>query len=192
MLKPIRPWKRRMMNLTAVALATVMITSQAGGQSPDGQSTGESSVPRVQGTTVAQSESLPIPPQDEPAPSQTAEGPRVAGASGCACGAVCVYNPCIKYLGEHRLKRFCCGCKCPTFEKISMRVEDPARCGCAVEIPICVPTCCTGEPCVKSRCGVFGAGVVWMKWCCGYKVRVLFAGNNECVGRKVIVSYFGK
>jgi len=131
-----------------------------------------------------------VPPEVELLPADSAAGQDIGypPAADC-CEPKCHYDPCIKYHGERRLKRFCCECGPANYNKVALEVADPARCGCAVEVPICLPTCCQGDPCVKSRCSKHDRGVVWYKWCCGYKVRVVFRGD-DCEGRKVSVTYF--
>lgn len=180
MQESIRVWRKQLMCLATLALAAVTITARA-----DSQTVVEGPSLNVPTVLTQQPEALPVPPEPTPqaAPAE--------GESTCGCKPVCCYNPCIKYRGEHKLKRFCCGCECPTFETVTITVQDPANCGCSVDIPICMPTCCKGEPCIDSRCGLFDRGVVWLKWCCGFKVRVLLAGDG-CKGRNVIVSYHVK
>lgn len=104
---------------------------------------------------------------------------------GCEaeCAPKCCYNPCIKYRHVHRWKKVCCGSG--TINTVLM-VEDPCKCGCAIEVPVCIPACCTGEPCVKSRCGLLGCGVVTYEWCCGYKLTVKLKKHGD-----VVVTYFG-
>ncbi len=54
-----------------------------------------------------------------------------------------------------------------------MVVKNPAD-GCLYEIPLCVPGCCTGEPTVVERRGIFGRGVVDYCWECGFTASVRF------------------
>lgn len=103
--------------------------------------------------------------------------------SACECAPKCCYNPCIEYRHVHRWKKACCGCG--TMNMV-LTVEDPCKCGCARDVPVCIPCCCTGEPCVKSRCGLLGRGVVTYEWCCGYKLTVAFKKCGD-----VVVTYFG-
>jgi len=70
-------------------------------------------------------------------------------------------------------------------KKIVLVVKDPCYCDCSLEVPICLPSCCKGEPCVTSRCGVLCRGVVTYKWCCGFRVKVIF---RNC-GDVLVVSY---
>jgi hypothetical protein len=63
--------------------------------------------------------------------------------------------------------------------EVVLVVADPATCDCAVEVPLCIPACCEGEPCVTSRCGVLGRRIVWYEWKCGFKARVVFTKHNE-------------
>jgi hypothetical protein len=97
----------------------------------------------------------------------------------------CCPPPCISYR-EHGCRKICCGCEPPT--KMVLKVKDPASCDCCVtDIPICLPHCCSGEPEVCSRCGVFGRGIVDYYWCCGFHVRVVFTNCGD-----VIVHYYGR
>ena len=66
-----------------------------------------------------------------------------------------------------------------------MKVADPCCCKTCYDIPICLPACCKGEPCVTDRCGALCKGVVVYKWCCGYKVKVVI---KKC-GDIVVTSY---
>ena len=54
-----------------------------------------------------------------------------------------------------------------------MVVKNPAD-GCLYEIPLCIPACCTGEPTVVERRGIFGRGVVDYCWECGFTASVRF------------------
>lgn len=71
--------------------------------------------------------------------------------------------------------------------KIALAVPDPACCKYVVEVPVCIPCCCTDVPKVHSRCGVLGRRIVVYDWCCGYKVRVVF---NRC--NDVVVHSYGR
>ena len=60
----------------------------------------------------------------------------------------------------------------PSVERM-ICVVDPCT-GCAKEVCVCVPCCCTEDPCVTCRRGVFGRTVLQYCWpCCGYKVEVV-------------------
>ena len=83
---------------------------------------------------------------------------------------VCCPEPCIKYNSRGR-HRSCYGCETVN---LVVPVKNPSDCGCVVAVPMCIPACCTGEPCVKSHCGPLGRGVVVYEWCCGFKARVVF------------------
>ena len=45
---------------------------------------------------------------------------------------------------------------------------------CLYAVPVVLPGCCTGEPRVRSRRGLFGRGVVEYTWPGGYEVEVIF------------------
>lgn len=72
---------------------------------------------------------------------------------------------------RHRGPKLCCGCE-PGVETI-LKVKNPCT-GCEVDVPVCVPACCQGEPTVCAGRGFLGRDVVEYEWCCGYSVRVAF------------------
>jgi hypothetical protein len=51
--------------------------------------------------------------------------------------------------------------------------------GCYYEIPLCVPSCCTGAPSVVHRRGLFGRGVVEYCWPCGFEAIVKFRNIGD-------------
>jgi len=62
--------------------------------------------------------------------------------AGCdAPKEVCCPDPCIVY--RHCGPKLCCNCDPP--KEIVLKVKDPCT-GCVVEVPICLPACCEGEP----------------------------------------------
>lgn len=70
--------------------------------------------------------------------------------------------------------------RCQGSVKVCMHVVNPACCGCPVEIPMCIPCCCTEPPKVSSDCGLFGRGIVCFDWpCCGYSARVVFRHTGD-------------
>ena len=97
--------------------------------------------------------------------------------------AACCPEPCITYRQRGRCRKVCCGCDPPI--KTTLKVNDPCCCKTCYDIPICLPACCKGEPCVKDRCGTLCKGVVVYKWCCGFKVKVVI---KKC-GDIVVTSY---
>lgn len=92
----------------------------------------------------------------------------VAGALPICC------DRCIDY--KHLRPRLePCG---PHYET-NMLVKDNWDC-CYVQVPMCLPDCCTGEPQVCYK----GKHVVEYSWCSGYKVRVILTKRG-----KVLVHY---
>lgn len=89
----------------------------------------------------------------------------------------CCYKPCITYHEAGCGKR-CCSSG-PKTEMI-LRVQDPKSC-CTVDVPVCVPACCKGTPCVSTRCALFCRGVVWYDWDCGFSVKVVFKHCGDLV-----------
>lgn len=62
---------------------------------------------------------------------------------------------------------------------LNLLVKDPWEC-CYLQVPLCLPCCCTGEPEVCHK----GKAVVEYTWCCGYKVRLILTRHG-----RVIVHY---
>jgi hypothetical protein len=127
---------------------------------------------------VAQPESLPTPDALSPVPQ------------GCAAPVsapcVCCPTPCIKY--RHAvlsLKRARCCDPCKPPIKAVLCVKNPCTC-CPVDVPVCLPSCCCGEPKVTCRKAVLGDGIVTYDWCCGVSVTVRF---DKC--GDLLVTYRG-
>ncbi len=87
----------------------------------------------------------------------------------CAPKVDCCPEPCIRY--HHCGPKLCCGCDPPT--EITLKVKNPCT-GCEVDVPICLPACCKGEPTVCCGTGLFCRDVVDYEWCCGFRVKVVF------------------
>lgn len=78
---------------------------------------------------------------------------------------------CIKY--KHHITLRKTGSKCVEPIKTILVVKDPCNC-CEVEIPVCLPGCCTGEPKLCSHPGILGRNIVEYEWCCGFRVKIVF------------------
>lgn len=127
-------------------------------------------------------------PQPMPMPA-----PVAAAAPGCAAPVpcapapcVCCPTPCIKYrhaaLDLGRLCRPKC-CKPPI--KAVLATKNPCTC-CPVDVPVCLPGCCCGEPVVDCRKTLVGEGLVTYSWCCGVSVSIRYKKCGE-----VLVTYRG-
>lgn len=101
------------------------------------------------------------------------------------CCQPCCPTPCIKYRNAiFDCKVRCCDpCAPPT--KAVLHVKNPCTC-CPVDVPVCLPSCCCGEPCVECKKGLLGSSTVSYKWCCGVTVNVRF---DKC--GDVLVTYRG-
>ena len=99
------------------------------------------------------------------------------------CGPICSYQPCIKYVD----KTHCCNC-CSDAVKIEtvLQVKDPCTC-CLVDVPVCLPACCSGAPCVDTKCGALDNSKTFYTWPSGYEVKVV--ANKRGV---ITVVYLGK
>ncbi len=95
-------------------------------------------------------------------------------ADCCAPEPDCCPDPCIVY--RHCGPKLCCGCDPP--KEITLKVTDPCT-GCIVEVPVCVPACCEGEPDVCCGTGLFCRDVVDYEWCCGFRVKVVFRKRGD-------------
>ena len=92
--------------------------------------------------------------------------------------------PKIRYVQHFPHKRSCCGCQ-TTLDAV-LTVEDPRTCR-LIDVPVCLPGCCTGKPSVHGHAGILRRGVTAYHWPCGYKVRVVIDHHGD-----VIVHYFGR
>jgi hypothetical protein len=90
--------------------------------------------------------------------------------SGCCTPKEpCSEEPCLVY--RHCGPKLCCGCEPP--KEIVLKVKDPCT-GCEIDVPVCAPACCEGEPEVCSGTGLFCRDKVEYEWCCGFRVTVVF------------------
>ena len=97
--------------------------------------------------------------------------------------AVCAPN--VRYVQRRPCKKTCCTCT-PAVQTM-IQVQDPRACAsCPVLVPVCLPGCCVGSPQVTSMVGLLGRGNVCLKWCCGYRVKVVFDNHGD-----LIVNYYG-
>jgi hypothetical protein len=99
--------------------------------------------------------------------------------------ANCCPTRCVTYK-HHRVGKKVCCCDCTPALPMVLAVKDPCVCGCYVEVPICLPACCTDAPKVCEHGGIFGRDVVEYEWCCGYRVKIIFDRHGD-----VIVHTFG-
>lgn len=112
-----------------------------------------------------------------PAKARLASLAKTASGDCCAPQPVCCPEPCITY--RHRGPMLCCGCCDPPVQTI-LKVKDPCTC-CEVEVPVCLPACCKGEPTVCCGVGFLGRDVVAYEWCCGFSVRVAFKHSGDLI-----------
>lgn len=89
---------------------------------------------------------------------------------GSAPQPVCCPKPCIVF--RHHGPKLCCGCCKPPVETV-LKVKAPCS-DCEIDVPVCVPACCTGDPTICFGVGAFGRPIVVYEWCCGFSVRVAF------------------
>ena len=109
----------------------------------------------------------PVVVGQEPIPA-----PSVAPAA-----AVCCPQRCITYKHHGRCRKDCRTCV-PPYELV-LGVKDPCVCGCLVPVTLCVPGCCTDVPSMTCHRGLLGRQIVEYRWCCGYKVKVIFDRRGD-------------
>jgi len=101
---------------------------------------------------------------------------RSLGEPGCcAPEPVCCPEPCIKY---RYCRKHCHACE-PT-QTVVLKVTDPCTC-CEVDVPVCLPACCKGDPSVCTGKGFLCRDTVEYEWCCGVYVRVAFKKCGDLV-----------
>lgn len=79
-----------------------------------------------------------------------------------------------------------CGCfdPCKRMEMV-LQVKQPCTC-CLVDVPVCIPACCTGNPTVCCYKGFLRRDVVEYSWPCGFCLKVVFDRCGD-----VTVHYYG-
>lgn len=110
----------------------------------------------------------------------------IFAANATPCCTPCCPTPCIKY--RNALLDFCkvkCCDPCAPPLKAVLHVVNPCTC-CPVDVPVCLPSCCCGEPKMCCKTGLLGAKIVTYSWCCGVTVNVRF---DKC--GDVLVTYRG-
>lgn len=126
----------------------------------------------------------PSPEMLPPPPDATAQKmfmPYVQ-KGGMPCGPNCGCPPQrrIEYRNHCRPVRkgdFLCA---PPIQTV-LAVPDGSSCQGAVEVPVCIPACCTDAPRVEARRGLLGRTRVLYRWCCGFEVEVVFCGNGDLI-----------
>jgi hypothetical protein len=102
------------------------------------------------------------------------------GAMPCGPACGCPPQRRIVYRNHCRpLRKGDCLCAPPI--QTVLVVPDGRCCQCAVEVPVCIPACCTDAPQVEARRGLLGRTRVLYRWCCGFEVEVVFCGNGDLI-----------
>jgi len=136
----------------------------------------------------------PLPPvvsvPATPAPPQAVvpqpHGPvAVPPPASYQMNVACIPAPCIKYRNAiFDCKVRCCDpCKPPV--PAVLHVVNPCSC-LPLDVPVCLPSCCGGEPTIECRKTLLGAGMISYKWCCGVTVNIRFDRCGD-----VLVTYRG-
>jgi hypothetical protein len=62
-------------------------------------------------------------------------------------------------------------------QQIVLEVCHP-RTECKLQVPVCVPVCCQGVPCVRFQRTLLGPGKTVFSWACGYEVVVRYTHSG--------------
>ena len=89
----------------------------------------------------------------------------------------------VRYVQHRRHRQTCCD-RGLSYQTV-LTVIDPKAC-CTVDVPVCLPSCCTGDPQSSGRPGLLGRGITSFCWGCGYRVRVVVGPHGA-----VTVHYYG-
>ena len=89
----------------------------------------------------------------------------------------------VHYVHHRPHRKTCCGYGA-SYQTV-LTVIDPKTC-CPVDVPVCLPACCTGQPHCRGHRGLLGRGVAVCTWGCGYTVRIIVGHHG-----KVAVHYYG-
>jgi hypothetical protein len=169
--------KRCLVTTLAAALFVLPVGAT---DSPAGPPAGPAPSTEASDAPTAAPATIPVPAEGIAGESLTAEGVQTPPAMP---PADCCPQPCIIYRCHG--PKLCCGDCRPGVETV-LRVKDPCTC-CEVEVKVCVPACCTGEPTICAGVGFLCRDIVTYEWCCGYKVRVAFKHCGD-----VLVSTWGR
>ncbi len=122
----------------------------------------------------------PTPAAQPAAPADLEEAaPAAAQVVEAASVACCAPQYCISYRPHHVRRGVCCDCCAEPIQTI-LHVQDPCTC-CPIEVPVCVPGCCTDAPCMTTRRGLFGRTITEYSWCCGFRVKIIMTRGNDII-----------
>lgn len=91
-------------------------------------------------------------------------------------------QPCIGYRTHLSARRML---RCTGEKPVVVMAKNPIDC-CDYEVPLCIPCCCEGTPCVTSDCGILGRAKVEYCWDCGFSATVVFRARGD-----IMVNYRG-
>ena len=107
------------------------------------------------------------------------EAAETAQVVASACADCCGTQYSVVYRQHHPRRKVCCGC-CVEPYTTMLQIKNPCSCS-PVEVPVCVPGCCTEPPSVSCRAGLFGRSITEFTWCCGYRVRIVLTRDNTII-----------
>ena len=113
----------------------------------------------------------------QPMPLSAVQKGEITCCPSPGCG--CPQQRRVEYRNHCRLRKGAYACAPPM--QIVLAVPDGRCCQCAVEVPVCIPACCTDAPQVEARRGLLGRTRVLYRWCCGFEVEVVFCHDGDLI-----------
>ena len=161
---------------TAIVGVVVVLVVPAGAQPRDRQAQAGLEEVSPQVDYPADSQNGPLG-AIQGAPFNAVQKGEITCCPSPGCG--CPQQRRIEYRNHCRLRKGAFACAPPMQTVLAV----PAGgCGqCAVEVPVCIPACCTDAPQVNARRGLLGRTRVLYRWCCGFEVEVVFCGNGDLI-----------
>lgn len=122
--------------------------------------------------------SMPMPSMPVPSmPMPAVQKGEITCCPSPGCG--CPQQRHVEYRNHCRMKKGAYACAPPV--QTVLVVPSGSCCQCAVEVPVCIPACCTDTPQVDAKRGLFGRTRVLYRWCCGFEVEVVFCHNGDLI-----------
>lgn len=131
-------------------------------------------------------ESLPMPALNSVLKTPAASTGPVIGqqmVTASPMPVICCDKRCIDYR-SHRLGSKCKFSKCDT-HACTILYKDECDC-CYVEVPVCIPDCCSVICSTNTRCGAFGRTITEYCWDCGFRMEIVANRQGD-----LTVHYFG-
>jgi hypothetical protein len=108
--------------------------------------------------------------------------PVMQGDAAACCSIGAPAQPCIDYRTHRSARKMY---RCTGEKPVVVMAKNLINC-CDYEVPLCIPCCCEGVPCVTTECSPLGRAKVEYCWDCGFKATVVFRARGD-----IMVHYKG-